>query len=383
MMRKAESKLLKELGRAPLPGEIASALNCDEERIVQMFAWDGNHPTSLDKPVGDDGDAGSVLGDFIVNMNLVSSERLAEGRQELLLVKEKVDAVLAQVCAISERDGKMVAMRYGLDDGYRRRTLDAVAEVFGVTRERIRQIVDARLSQVRIEGIRSNEMVTWLVNAVNQLQDLADTTPYQDGGIDMALGERRPIRTESPPRPTKQAPTDSAQSPPGLEHIERIHALLPEVTSERNQDLFRRFYGLNGDWIPRKAEAVATGAGVSTSLVTMNNVTIWKQLYKRGVSSKLDGRWLKRTVKELHLWQQCSGERLALGGKTLPDTPIVASPESPASGHVPQVRSPERKANALHLLALIEELKAFITKVNSLPMREREIAKDIIIGALE
>lgn len=394
-MQKVDNKLAKQLGRTPLVEELAAELHCDESHVIQMREWNRNEPTSLDEPVGDDGDDTRVLSDFIINSNTVSAEHLAQGRQEFLRMKSEVGAVLAQVCAVSERDGKMVAMRYGLDDGYEPRTLEAVAQVFGVTRERIRQIVVARLAQVRIDGVPPTEVEMWLTNAAKQLQDLADTTAYEEGGIDMALRAPHRARPEAPPLPTLDG-ADAEQAPDGFEQVRQINALLYEVTTERNQGFFRSIFGLDGDWIPRKAELVADSTGVSKSLLNQTNVAIWKALHKRGVSSKLDGHWLRRTVKELYLWQKSSRSRLSLNGNhpaplVTPATALQpsarpASPVATTSSRVP-VESPlngsTRKSNALHLLALVDDLKSFINKVNDLPPRERDIAKEIILGALE
>jgi len=126
---RASRKLMQELDREPTPEEIADELGMSAQRVREILKI-SQSTTSLEKPVGDDGD--SLLGDFIQDTSHPSPDESAS--KELL--KENIKEVLD---TLSEREAKVLKMRFGLD-GYKPMTLEEVGKAFGVTRERVRQI---------------------------------------------------------------------------------------------------------------------------------------------------------------------------------------------------------------------------------------------------
>jgi len=122
-------KLMQELDRDPTAEEIANELGISLQKVREILKI-AQSTTSLEKPVGDDGD--SLLGDFIQDTSHPSPDESAS--KELL--KENIKEVLD---TLSEREAKVLKMRFGLD-GYRPMTLEEVGKAFGVTRERVRQI---------------------------------------------------------------------------------------------------------------------------------------------------------------------------------------------------------------------------------------------------
>jgi RNA polymerase primary sigma factor len=120
---------MQELDREPTPEEIADELGMSSQRVREILKI-SQSTTSLEKPVGDDGD--SLLGDFIQDTSHPSPDESAS--KELL--KENIKEVLD---TLSEREAKVLKMRFGLD-GYKPMTLEEVGKAFGVTRERVRQI---------------------------------------------------------------------------------------------------------------------------------------------------------------------------------------------------------------------------------------------------
>jgi len=126
---RASRKLMQELDREPTPEEIADELGMSSQRVREILKI-SQSTTSLEKPVGDDGD--SLLGDFIQDTSHPSPDESAS--KELL--KENIKEVLD---TLSEREAKVLKMRFGLD-GYKPMTLEEVGKAFGVTRERVRQI---------------------------------------------------------------------------------------------------------------------------------------------------------------------------------------------------------------------------------------------------
>jgi len=126
---RASRKLMQELDREPTPEEIADELGMSPQRVREILKI-SQSTTSLEKPVGDDGD--SLLGDFIQDTSHPSPDESAS--KELL--KENIKEVLD---TLSEREAKVLKMRFGLD-GYKPMTLEEVGKAFGVTRERVRQI---------------------------------------------------------------------------------------------------------------------------------------------------------------------------------------------------------------------------------------------------
>jgi len=135
---KISRKLMQELGREPMPEEVAQAMEIEVEKVREIMKV-SQEPTSLATPVGDDED--SLLGDFIQDTTQPSPYDSAS--RELL--KEHIDEVLH---TLSDREKRVLILRFGLEDG-RPRTLEEVGVEFGVTRERIRQIEAKALRKLR------------------------------------------------------------------------------------------------------------------------------------------------------------------------------------------------------------------------------------------
>ena len=131
-------QLLQELGREPTPEEIAAEMNMPVERVREILKI-SQEPVSLETPIGEEED--SHLGDFIQDDNVpVPAEAAA-----FTLLKEQLVEVLG---TLTEREQKVLRLRFGLDDG-RARTLEEVGKEFNVTRERIRQIEAKALRKLR------------------------------------------------------------------------------------------------------------------------------------------------------------------------------------------------------------------------------------------
>lgn len=131
-------QLLQELGREPLPEEIAEEMNMPVDRVREILKI-SQEPVSLETPIGEEED--SHLGDFIQDDNVpVPADAAA-----FTLLKEQLVEVLS---TLTEREQKVLRLRFGLDDG-RARTLEEVGKEFNVTRERIRQIEAKALRKLR------------------------------------------------------------------------------------------------------------------------------------------------------------------------------------------------------------------------------------------
>ena len=131
-------QLLQELGREPTPEEIAEEMNMPVDRVREILKI-SQEPVSLETPIGEEED--SHLGDFIQDDNVpVPSDAAA-----FTLLKEQLVEVLG---TLTEREQKVLRLRFGLDDG-RARTLEEVGKEFNVTRERIRQIEAKALRKLR------------------------------------------------------------------------------------------------------------------------------------------------------------------------------------------------------------------------------------------
>jgi len=132
-------RLMQELGREPLPEEIAAELGVDVEKIhyIQKISQE---VISLETPIGDD-DEGSVLSDFIKDEQSLSPDQLAS----VALLRDQIKEILID---LNERERKILAMRFGLEDNIPH-TLEEVGKIFGVTRERIRQIEAKALEKIR------------------------------------------------------------------------------------------------------------------------------------------------------------------------------------------------------------------------------------------
>ncbi len=131
-------KLMQELGREPTPEEIGEELEMDPARIREIYKI-AQDTTSLEAPVGEDKD--SILGDFIPDEQSLSPVDQASKQ----LLKDHLDEVLS---TLSDREAKVLKLRFGLD-GTKQMTLEEVGRVFGVTRERIRQIEAKALRKLK------------------------------------------------------------------------------------------------------------------------------------------------------------------------------------------------------------------------------------------
>jgi RNA polymerase primary sigma factor len=137
-LARVQRQMLQDLGREPTPAELAAGLDMTPERLVEVQKH-GREPISLHIPLGEDGD--SEFGDLIED-----SEAIQPGEAVgFTLLQEQLHSVLG---ALSEREAGVVSMRFGLADG-QPRTLDEIGKVYGVTRERIRQIESKAMSKLR------------------------------------------------------------------------------------------------------------------------------------------------------------------------------------------------------------------------------------------
>ena len=143
-------QLLQELGREPTPEEIAEEMHMSVERVREILKI-SQEPVSLETPIGEEED--SHLGDFIQDDNVpVPADAAA-----FTMLKEQLEEVLG---TLTEREQKVLRLRFGLDDG-RARTLEEVGKEFNVTRERIRQIEAKALRKLRHPS-RSRELKDFL-----------------------------------------------------------------------------------------------------------------------------------------------------------------------------------------------------------------------------
>ena len=147
---RSQRKLMQELGREPTPEEVAKVLGIEPDKALEIIKISQN-PASLEAPVGDEED--SRLGDFIHDS---SAPTLFDSASRELL-KEQVNQVLD---TLTEREKKVLELRFGLDDG-RSRTLEEVGKEFKVTRERIRQIEAKALRKLRHPS-RGNKLKDYL-----------------------------------------------------------------------------------------------------------------------------------------------------------------------------------------------------------------------------
>lgn len=145
-VRRERRNLSQELGREPTQDELAERVNMSLEKLAQLMAV-SQEAVSLETPVGDESE-GTSLGDFVEDPN--SEDPDSQASRELM--KEAVAQALA---SLSEREQKILKLRYGLEDG-RFRTLEEVASEFGITRERVRQIEAKTLRKLRHPKIGKN-----------------------------------------------------------------------------------------------------------------------------------------------------------------------------------------------------------------------------------
>ena len=140
-LARVQRQMLQDLGREPTPEELAVELDMTPEKVVEVQKY-GREPISLHTPLGEDGD--SEFGDLIED-----SEAIQPGEAvSFTLLQEQLHSVLD---TLSEREAGVVSMRFGLTDG-QPKTLDEIGKVYGVTRERIRQIESKIMSRLRHPG---------------------------------------------------------------------------------------------------------------------------------------------------------------------------------------------------------------------------------------
>jgi RNA polymerase primary sigma factor len=135
---RVQRQLLQDLGREPSPEEIAEEMDLTPEKVREILKI-AQEPVSLETPIGEEDD--SHLGDFIEDQDATSPSEHAAYE----LLKEQLEDVLD---TLTDREENVLRLRFGLDDG-RTRTLEEVGKVFGVTRERIRQIEAKALRKLR------------------------------------------------------------------------------------------------------------------------------------------------------------------------------------------------------------------------------------------
>ncbi len=137
-LARVQRQMLQDLGREPAPEELALELDMTPEKVVEVQKY-GREPISLHTPLGEDGD--SEFGDLIEDSEAV----VPADAVSFTLLQEQLHSVLD---TLSEREAGVVAMRFGLTDG-QPKTLDEIGKVYGVTRERIRQIESKTMSKLR------------------------------------------------------------------------------------------------------------------------------------------------------------------------------------------------------------------------------------------
>lgn len=133
-----QRELLQDLGREPTPEELAREMDITEDKVLEIQQY-AREPISLDQTIGDEGD--SQLGDFIEDSEAV----VAVDAVSFTLLQDQLQDVLK---TLTEREAGVVRLRFGLTDGMPR-TLDEIGQVYGVTRERIRQIESKTMSKLR------------------------------------------------------------------------------------------------------------------------------------------------------------------------------------------------------------------------------------------
>ncbi|WP_462417319.1 RNA polymerase sigma factor [Kytococcus sp. Marseille-QA3725] len=137
-LARVQRQMLQDLGREPTPEELAKELDMTPEKVVEVQKY-GREPISLHTPLGEDGD--SEFGDLIEDSEAV----VPSDAVSFTLLQEQLHSVLD---TLSEREAGVVSMRFGLADG-QPKTLDEIGRVYGVTRERIRQIESKTMSKLR------------------------------------------------------------------------------------------------------------------------------------------------------------------------------------------------------------------------------------------
>ncbi|GAA2795640.1 hypothetical protein GCM10020219_078650 [Nonomuraea dietziae] len=137
-LARVQRQMLQDLGREPTPEELARELDMTPEKVVEVQKY-GREPISLHTPLGEEGD--SEFGDLIEDSEAI----VPADAVSFTLLQEQLHSVLD---TLSEREAGVVSMRFGLTDG-QPKTLDEIGKVYGVTRERIRQIESKTMSKLR------------------------------------------------------------------------------------------------------------------------------------------------------------------------------------------------------------------------------------------
>ena len=151
-LARVQRQLTQELNREPTDEELAKKLNISVDKVREVYKI-SQDPVSLETPIGEEDD--SHLGDFIKDVNTMSPEEYAT----VEMLKEELTTVLK---TLTEREEKVLRLRFGLDDG-QCRTLEEVGQIFGVTRERIRQIEAKALRKLRHPS-RSRKLKDFLID---------------------------------------------------------------------------------------------------------------------------------------------------------------------------------------------------------------------------
>jgi RNA polymerase primary sigma factor len=150
VLARARRQMLQDLGREPTPEELAAGLDMTPEKVIEVQNY-GREPISLHTPLGEDGEA--EFGDLIEDCEAIQPGEAVS----FTLLQEQLHSVLD---TLSEREAGVVSMRFGLTDG-QPKTLDEIGKVYGVTRERIRQIESKTMSKLRHPS-RSNVLRDYL-----------------------------------------------------------------------------------------------------------------------------------------------------------------------------------------------------------------------------
>jgi RNA polymerase primary sigma factor len=149
-LARARRQMIQDLGREATPEELAVALDMTPDRVIEAQKY-GREPISLHTPLGEEGD--SEFGDLIEDSEAVDPGEAAG----FSMLQEQLHSILG---TLSEREAGVVSMRFGLTDG-QPKTLDEIGKVYGVTRERIRQIESKTMSKLRHPS-RSNLLRDYL-----------------------------------------------------------------------------------------------------------------------------------------------------------------------------------------------------------------------------